>query len=140
MPYSILFSLPLGTQQHQLFLALMITSAMLSVSKKITSLCLLDLSTAFVTIDHCILIEHITSWFGLNGTVLSWIQSYLISGSFKVIRNGTESPIYQLVHGVRPGSVLGPLLFMMYFYRYFESPLSWHYSPIILCHHTHFIV
>ena len=58
----------------------------------------------------------------LNGKILSWIQSYLTSRSFKVILNilnGTESPIYQLFYGVSQGYVLGPLLFTLY-----STPLS----------------
>ena len=44
--------------------------------QKVTGLCVLDLSAAFDTIDHFIVIERLTSWFGLNDTVLSWIKSY----------------------------------------------------------------
>ncbi len=78
------------------------------------ALCLLDLSAAFDTIDHSILIERLSSWFGQNGTVLSWIQSYLTLRLFKVILNGTEYPMYQLF--------MVKVLFLVLFFS--------HYSPL----------
>ena len=52
--------------------------------QKISCLCLLDLSAAFDTIDHDILITRLSSWFGIHGSVLSWFKSCLSSRCFRV--------------------------------------------------------
>lgn len=87
--------------------------------QQVTALCLLDLSAAFDTIDHSILIERLKSWFGIDNTALAWIKSYLSSRSFHVSINNIKSPLFQLLYGVPQGSVLGPLLFILY-----TTPLS----------------
>jgi len=56
-------------------------------------------SAAFDTIDHSILVHCLSSWFGLNGTVLSWLQSYLCSRYFAVNLNffsSLPSPILKV--------------------------------------------
>ena len=73
------------------------------------------LSAAFDTIDHSILTERHrpTSWIGLKGTVLLWVQSYLTSRSYRVILDGTESPVLSAFLWWPEGSVHGPLLFTL---------------------------
>ena len=54
------------------------------ISTVLSYLCLLDLSAAFDTIDHDILITRLSSWFGIHGSALSWFKSYLSSRCFRV--------------------------------------------------------
>ena len=56
----------------------------------------------------------IASWFGIYGSVLNWFKSYLSSRSYRVRFNNTFFSFYTSCCGVPQGSVLGPLLFIMY--------------------------
>jgi len=75
-------------------------------SQKIPCLCLLDLSAAFDTIDHDILITRLSSWFGSHGSVLVWFKSYLSSSCFRVKRKTDLSSWYTSPCGAPQGSVL----------------------------------
>ena len=77
-------------------------------------LVLLDLSSAFDTIDHTILSHRLESRFGLNGTVLKWFKSYLVNRTQSIVIDHTVSTPSSLTYGVPQGSVLGPLLFSLY--------------------------
>ncbi len=77
-------------------------------------LVLLDLSAAFDTIDHDQLVKRLNVDFGLDGTVLRWITSYLSDRFQSVVIGKTFSKEEQLSCGVPQGSVLGPILFTLY--------------------------
>lgn len=83
-------------------------------SGKCTVLVLLDLSSAFDTVDHQILLRRLRDEVGLSGSVLHWFSSYLSGRSFSVTANQIRSESADLLCGVPQGSVLGPVLFLLY--------------------------
>ena len=85
-------------------------------SGDVTMLTMLDLSAAFDTIDHDILIQRLNCSFGISDNVLNWFKSYLSDRQQKVKIGNIYSDDKPMLFGVPQGSVLGPLLFTMYMY------------------------
>ena len=77
-------------------------------------LLLLDLSAAFDTVAHEILLNRLNSKFGISGTALNWFQSYLTGRTQSVVINGNNSQPRNLSCGVPQGSVLEPILYLLY--------------------------
>ncbi len=75
---------------------------------------LLDLSAAFDTIDHDILIDWLQNYTGIQGQALKWFRSNLSDCYHFVYLNGESSQLSPVKYGVPQGSVLGPLLFSIY--------------------------
>ena len=62
-------------------------------SGQVSALCLLDLTAAFDTVDHQLLLRRLECQFGLRGIALGWFQSYLSGRSYRVIYAGTTSSV-----------------------------------------------
>jgi len=77
-------------------------------------LVLLDLSAAFDTIDHGILLKRVERRCGIKGNALKFLKSYLTERKQKVVIGDNESSTKHLKYGVPQGSVLGPILFNIY--------------------------
>ena len=85
---------------------------------KVMCLVLLDLSAAFDTVSHHLLLNHLKHCFGMNGNIIIWLSNYLQGHTQKVVLDGTveraESDLVTLEQGVPRCSVLGLILFSLY--------------------------
>ena len=95
-------------------------------------LALLDLSAAFDTIDHSILMERLSTTFGISGSVIEWFKSYVLGRTQCVIVNDNCSSVFDLCYGVPQGSVLGPVLYTMY-----TQPMGAIIKKHSMCYHMY---
>ena len=77
-------------------------------------LLLLDLSAAFDTVNHSLLLSRLENSFGITRAVLHWFHPYLSGRSQFVEINDTKSSVRDLTVGVPQDSVLGPILYLLY--------------------------
>ena len=80
----------------------------------------LDLSAAFDTMSHALLLNHLHHYFGIGGTVLQWVRLYFSDRTQTVVTDaredlpqGVSKPV-TLKQGLLQGSLLGPILFSQY--------------------------
>ena len=81
--------------------------------KQISALLLIDFSKAFDMVDHSTLIQKLEHY-GIRGHTLNWLISYLENRQQYVYVNGHSSRTRNLQYGVPQGSILGPLLFIIF--------------------------
>ena len=87
----------------------------------------LDLSKAFDTIDHDILVKKLENY-GIRGVALNCFRNYLSDRRQFVIVRGCKSQATKIQYGVPQGSVLGPLLFILYINDIVNSSKLFSYS------------
>ena len=89
-----------------------------------------DFQKAFDTVNHDILLKKLEHY-GFRGVINDWFRSYLTDRKQKVAINGFESESKSLLHGVPQGSVLGPILFLIYIndlHRSIKHSITYHFA------------
>ena len=81
---------------------------------QVTLLALFDVSAAFDSVDHSILLQRLSISFGLAGAPLEWLRSFLSERTNCVVVGASRSRWVLAPFGVPQGSVLGPLLYILY--------------------------
>ena len=97
----------------------------------ISVLTLLDLSAAFDTTDHTILLQRLEHVFGTHDTAPHWFSSYFTNRNQTVTVNNCSSAPVTISSEVPQGSVLGPVLFVLY-----TAPLSNVMDSQSVLHHS----
>ena len=82
-------------------------------NEKMVGVMMVDLSAAFDMVDHSILLEKL-QLYGLDNNAVAWMKSYLSGRVQQVMVDGCLSPPLSLVCGVPQGSILGPLLYILF--------------------------
>ena len=103
-------------KHHSTYMALMLLMDKITTSLQTGEFVVgvfLDFSKAFDTVNHEILLQKL-NYYGIRGVSLKWFESYLSNRSQFVTYNGEKSSRKNIICGVPQGSILGPLLFLIY--------------------------
>ena len=78
-----------------------------------TDVIYLDYAKAFDKVDHSLLLKKVKSY-GIQGNLYKWIEQFLLDRTQTVIVDGKHSRPMPVISGVPQGTVLGPILFLLY--------------------------
>ena len=98
-----------------------------------------DLSAAFDTVDHSILLRRLEISFGIRGAALEWFSSYLTGRSQQVSVHNVMAMSVFLDYGVPQGSVLGPVLYCctpLILWSWFVVLVCWPMPMLMICRYT----
>ena len=88
--------------------------------QQVTLLVFLDLSAAFDTVDHDILLRRLEYKFGIKDQAVTWFKSYLSNRSQRIVIGSAKSDSFDLKFGVPQGSCHSPMLFSLYTSELFD--------------------
>ena len=80
---------------------------------ELAGVCLLDMSAAFDIVDHGLLLQKL-KLYGFNDDATGWVESYLSDRKQCVSIDGTLSRMLSVPTGVPQGSILGPVLYILF--------------------------
>ena len=81
---------------------------------RVIAVVVFDFRKAFDCVSHAILLHKLSSQFGTQGSLLSWLTDYLTDRTQFSVVNGKHSTVLNVTCGIPQGSVLGPTLFALY--------------------------